>query len=125
MGVPDHLLVHTVTVVEPAQQTDAYQNTTYDYGAGATRIVLEPGGEQGGAWLQQDQRTEQFSDGRDPLDQRWLMVANYAPISGHARIEWADHPAGPVVFHVDGPTEPAYTPAGFHHTELMLRITEG
>ena len=123
--LPGHLLVHTVTVVEPAETTDGYNNTTYDYGPGATRTVLEADGAGGGAWLQQDERTEQFRDGRAPLDQRWLMLTNYSPISGLARIEWPDHPAGPVVFDVDGPTEPAYTPVGFHHTETRLRIAAG
>jgi hypothetical protein len=118
MGVPDHLLVHTVTVVDPAEVTDAYNDTTYDYGPAATRTTVK-------AWLQQDQRTEPARDGRDPLEERWLLVTNHSPISGLSRIEWPGHPAGAVTFQVDGPTEPAYTPAGFHHTEATLRIVEG
>lgn len=118
MGVPDHLLVHTVTLVDPAEATDTYGNTTYDYGPAATRTTIR-------AWLQQDQRSETFPDGRDPLDQRWLMVTNHETVAGVDRIEWADHPSGAVVFSIDGPPEPAYTPAGFHHLEAGLRITEG
>ena len=118
MGVPASMLPHTVTVVHPAVSSDAYNNVTYDYGAAATRAAAP-------AWLQQDQRTEPHPDGRDPLDQFWLMVTNYDGIAGVDRIEWADHPAGPVVFTVDGPPEPAYTPAGYHHSELTLRVTEG
>lgn len=119
--VPDRLLVQTVTVVEPAEVVDAYNDVTYDYDAG-TRTEIK-------AWLQQDQRIEQFRDGRDPLDEKWLLVTNYTPISGHARIEWADHPGGPVVFSVDGPTEPAYAPmstgSAVHHLEAQLRLVSG
>ncbi len=117
MPVPEHLLIHTVTVVEPASVTDAYNNATPDYDAGTRTDVS--------AWLQQDVRSETFADGRDPLDQRWLMITNHSPISGAARIEWADAPGGTMTFDVDGPTEPTYTPAGFHHSELTLRVTSG
>jgi len=119
VGVPDHTLIHTVTVVEPAEITDAYNDTTYDYGGAAARRTIS-------AWLQQDQRTEQFSDGRDPLDERWLLITNEPVIPGNARIEWPDHPAGPVTFEVDGPTAPTYRPGtGFHHVEARLRIAAG
>lgn len=118
MPVPVALLPHTVTVIEPVEQTDAYNNATFDYGDDATRTQVA-------AWLQQDQRSEPHPDGRDPLDQRWLMVTNYPSITGKARIEWGDHPQGPVVFTIDGPPEPAYTPTGFHHLECTLRVTEG
>jgi hypothetical protein len=116
--VPAHLLVHTVTVVRPAEVTDDYGNTIYVYDDTATRTDIR-------AWLQQDQRLAPLPDGRDPLDQRWLLVANDPLIAGVDRVEWADHPAGPVTFTLDGPTEPAYTPGGFHHTEATLRIVEG
>jgi hypothetical protein len=115
--VPDRLLVHDVVLVEPVIAADAYNDQTYDYSNG-TRTDIK-------AWLQQDQRLEQFRDGRDPLDERWLLVTNHETVSGHARIEWAGHPAGTVTFSVDGPTEPAYTPAGFHHLEAQLRIVSG
>lgn len=119
--VPDRLLIHDVTLVEPAETTDAYNNVVYDYVNG-TRTQVK-------VWLQQDQRLEQFRDGRDPLDQRWLLVTNHPTISGHARIEWADHPAGAVTFEVDGPTEPTYAPlssgSALHHVEAQLRIVNG
>lgn len=118
MGVPAALLPQTVTVVEPAEDTDTYNNTTYDYGDDATRTQVT-------GWLQQDQRSEPHPDGRDPLDQRWLLVTNHPTITSRARIEWADHPQGPVVFQVEGPPEPTYTPVGFHHLECTLRVTEG
>jgi len=116
--VPDHLLVHDVVIVHPAEVVDAYNDTTYDYGPAATRTSIR-------GWLQQDQRAESFPDGRDPLEERWLLVTNHEAIAGVDRVEWAGHPAGAVTFTVDGPTEPAYTPAGFHHTECTLRILEG
>lgn len=120
--VPDRLLVHDVTLVEPAETVDSYNNVVYDYGPSATRTPVK-------AWLQQDQRLEQFREGRDPLDQRWLLVTNHPTISGHARIEWAGHPAGAVTFEVDGPTEPTCAPlssgSALHHTEAQLRIVNG
>jgi hypothetical protein len=125
MGVPAHLLVHTVTVVHPAETVDAYNNTTHDYGVAATRTVLAPGTATEGVWLQQQARTEDHPDGRDPAEQRWTMVTNYPDIAAVDRIEWAGHPSGPVVFTVDGPPEPAYTPTGFHHLEATLQIVEG
>jgi hypothetical protein len=116
--VPDHLLVHEVVKVRPVEGTDAYDNTTYDYGPAAGRTPIQ-------AWLQQDQRLETHPDGRDPLDERWLMITNHDDVSGVDQIEWADHPAGAVTFSVDGPTEPTYTPEGFHHLEAQLRIVTG
>jgi hypothetical protein len=116
--VPDHMLPHTVTVVDPAEDTDDYGNTTYDYGVAATRTDVR-------AWLQQDQRSEQLRDGRDPTGEVWLMVTNHESIRSVARIEWSGHPAGAVTFKVDGRPEPAYTPSGFHHTEAQLSITNG
>lgn len=116
--VPERLLAQQVTVVRPATVVDAYNNTTLDYGAGATRTPIT-------AWLQQEQRTEQFRDGRDPLDERWLMITNASDILGIDRIEWADHPRGAVVFELDGPPEPAYTPSSLHHYEATLRLVQG
>ena len=113
MGVPDGLLVHQVTIVRPATSTDAYGNTTRDYGAGATRTTVA-------GWMQQDQRTEPHEDGRDSLEQRWLLITDHEDIQGYDRVEWD----GPTM-EVDGPPEPAYTPAGYHHTEATLRVVEG
>lgn len=113
MGVPDHLLPHQVTRVRPAVTTDSYGNQTRDYGAPADRKVM-------GAWVQQDQRTEPRSDGRDPLVQVWLMVTNDPDVQGYDRIEWD----GPTM-DVFGPPEPAYTPAGYHHMESTLRVVAG
>ena len=118
MGVPDHLLIHDIVVVEPAETTDTYGDTDYDYGPTATRRSIK-------AWLQQDRRTEPRTEGRDPLDQRWLLVTNDDGLTGRSRFEWADHPAGPVVFKLEGPFEPTYSPAGLHHSEATLRILDG
>jgi hypothetical protein len=125
-AVPGRLLPHTVTVVTPAASAGGYGNTVYDYGAGATRT-------EAAAWLQQDQRAQVAAQGADPLQEKWLMVTNHSPISRRARIEWAGHPGGPVVFELDGQPNPAYNPlamaaaasAAPHHTELTLRIVDG
>lgn len=116
--LPEHLLPHSVVRVRPAESTDAYNDTVRDYGPAATRTTLR-------AWIQQEQRRDVVSDGRDPDEQRWLLMCNLDDLRVTDRIEWADHPTGPVVFEVYGPPEPAYTPRGFHHTEATLRIVEG
>lgn len=113
MGVPDALLPHEVTVVRPAVTTDAYGNDVRDYGAEATRTQMQ-------AWLQQDHRTEPRSDGRNPLEQRWLMVTNDDDIQGYDHVEWSGQ-----TFEVEGPPEPVHTPAGYHHTESTLRAVAG
>jgi hypothetical protein len=58
-------------------------------------------------------------------------MCNVADLDTDDRIEWpTGHPAGPLVFAVEGPPEPAYRPpaagaGGFHHTEATLRLLEG
>lgn len=118
MGVPAAMLPQRVTRVRPAESTDGYGDTTYDYGAGAARTTGIP------AWLQQDNRSEPRTDGREPLVQLWLMVTNEPDWTGRDQVEWTG-PGGPVVFAVEGPAEPVYTPGGAHHTELTLRVVEG
>jgi hypothetical protein len=118
MGVPGRLLPHTVTIVRPATTTDIYGNTTYDYGAGATRTSMA-------AWMQQNSRTEPLSNGRDPLVQDWLMITNEADVQGYDRIEWTDQAGNNLTFEVDGPPAPVYTPAGYHHTETTLKVVAG
>lgn len=125
-GVPSRLMPHRVTVVEPAV-TSSYGNTEYDYGPAATRT---PGV---AAWLEQQQRAQIPALGADPLQERWLMVTDHSPIGRRARIEWADHPGGAVVFELDGQANPAYNPLAMaasgssapHHTELSLKIVDG
>jgi len=116
--LPSHLLVEEVTRVRPVASTVDPYGTTWDYGTAATRSTIS-------AWLQQDQRTESFSDGRDVISQRWLLMTNALDIDANDRIEWDDHPAGPVIFTVDGTPEPAATPRGRDHLEVTLRVVEG
>ncbi len=113
MSIPAGMLPQTVTRIRPATSTDTYGNTTYDYGAGASTASMT-------AWLQQDDRAEPLSDGRDPLEQIWLMITNDADVLGRDRITF-----GTITFEVQGPPEPAYTPAGYHHTESTLRVVSG
>lgn len=113
--VPAHLLPHQVTIVRPAITINQYGNQTYDYGAGATRTTVA-------AWMQQDHRQEPRSDGREPLEQRWLIVTNHQDVQGRDRIEWSETPP---VFEVEGPPEPVYTPTGYHHQEATLRVVAG
>lgn len=121
MGIPARGLPHSITRVRPATSTNGYGDTIYDYteAGGATRTAGIA------AWLQQDQRSETYSDGRTSNEQNWLLLTNESDIETHDQIEWADHPTGAKTFTVEGPTEPAYTPAGFHHLEATLRILTG
>lgn len=113
MGVPAGMLPHSVTRVRPATAPDAHGNEQPDYGGGADRKVM-PG------WVQQDRRDEPREDGRDPLEQRWLLITNDDDVQGRDRIEWS----GPTM-EVEGPPEPVFTPAGYHHLESTLRAVEG
>lgn len=114
MGVPDHLLSHTVTLIRPASVPDDYGNTTRDYGATATRTDIR-------AWMQQDQRQEARTDGREAAIQAWLMVTNHGDVQRHDRVEH-----GAITFEVEGPAEPVSTPAaGTHHIEATLRVVDG
>ncbi len=117
-GVPAGLLPHTVTRVRPATSTDDYGNETYDYVTAASRTTMR-------AWMQQDNRTEPASNGRDPLVQGWLMVTNNPDVRGRDRVEWTPPSGAALVFEVEGPPAPVYTPAGYHHTESTLRVVSG
>jgi hypothetical protein len=120
MAVPDHVLIHDVVVVRPAASTaDPTYGTVWDYGSSAVRSTVR-------GWLDDTPGVESFTEGRDVLDQRWLLVTNYTNIDGNDRVEWAGHPAGgTMIFAVDGPPAPKYTPHGAHHLEANLRKVEG
>lgn len=119
MTITGQLLTELVDLVRPAVTTDSHGNDDLDYGAAATRTPIS-------GWLQQDARTETFPDGRNPAEQMWLMITDHADIDVDDRVEWANHPAGPITFTIHGPVEPAYTPiGGFHHTEATLRVLAG
>lgn len=121
MSLPGHVLVHSVTRVRPAATVEAtYGNTNYDYGVAATRTTGIK------AWLQQNDASESFGDGRRLMEQTWLMMTNEPSWDAPDRVEWSGHPSGSLVtFYVDGVPEPAYTRRGFDHMEINLRIVEG
>jgi len=113
MGIPDHLLTTEATLVRPASSTDAYNNTTYDYGDAATRTDLM-------VWLQQDKRTEPISDGRAPLVGHYLLMCNHEDVRGRDQFD-----IGAVTYQVEGPPEAVRTPGGYHHTEATLKVVNG
>lgn len=114
MSLPAHLLPHTVARVRPSTSTDAHGNTVRNYTVPpATSANIS-------AWVQQDNRKEPLSDGRAALEQLWLLMTNETDILGRDRIIF-----GSLTFEVEGPPEPVYTPAGFHHTEATLRKVDG
>lgn len=110
MGLPEHLLVHTVTLTHPTVGADAYNNETLTY-TGGTSVT---------AWLQQSTRAEPLADGRDPLVQTWLLMTNEEDVRGRDRVTFDG-----VTYEVDGPPEKVYAPPGFHHTEATLRAVTG
>jgi hypothetical protein len=113
MGIPSYLLIHTATRVRAATSTDSYNNTVTDWGAAASRTDMA-------AWLQQNTRTEPRSDGRDPLEQTWLLITNEDDVLGTDRFE-----IDGTTYEVEGPPEKVYTPAGYHHLETTLRLVTG
>lgn len=110
MGLPESLLIHSVTWIAPTVTTDAYGNEKRTYGSG-TAISGR---------MQQDHATEPLSDGRDPLVGRWTLFTNEDGISGFDRIVYDG-----VTFEVDGPVTPSSDGAGFHHAEVLLRQVTG
>lgn len=112
MGIPAYMLPQSVTRIRPSTSTDTYGNTTYNYAGGSSTSMA--------AWLQQDNRAEPLSDGRDPLEQAWLMITNDADVLGRDRVTF-----GTTTFEVQGPPEAVYTPGGYHHTESTLRVVAG
>lgn len=116
--LPDRLLIHQVTIVNPAEDIDAYGNQIWDYEhSGAVTV---PG------WLQQDSRGEQFGEGRATDTESWLLMTNHAEITDKARVEWTG-PNGLMIFELDGPAAPVYAGLAqtYHHTEARLRRIEG
>lgn len=112
--IPAQLLPHTVQRIRPSTSTDTYGNTTRDY------TVPPATSADVAAWLQQDVSKEPTSEGRDPLEQQWLLMTNETDVQGYDRIIF-----GSLVFEVEGPPGPLYRPAGFHHTEATLRAVAG
>jgi hypothetical protein len=111
--IPERLLPITVTKIRPAQTTDRYGNTVYDYVAAATRTPMK-------AWIDQSGASEDTPDGRDVIDGSWKLITNDTDVDAADRIEWAG-----AVYELDGPAWPVYTPAGLHHLEARLQRVEG
>ncbi len=119
MTINTALLADVVDRVRPVTSSNSHGNTERDYGPAAERTTLR-------AWLQQNTSDEPFPDGRNPAEQRWLLITDEPDLTEDDRIEWASHPAGLIVFEVHGPPEPTYRPgSGFHHTEASLRLLDG
>ncbi len=112
--IPVHLLSQTAQRIRPSLSTDANGNQVRNY-------TMPPAESKDmAAWLQQDNRKEPISEGRDPLEQVWLLITNETDIQGYDRIVF-----GAQTFEVEGPPASVYTPAGFHHVEATLRAVAG
>lgn len=118
-GIPEGLLIHTAVVVRPAVTgADSYGDMVTDYGAAATRTSMA-------GRFQQNTQSEAFPDGRQPAESMWLLFTNESDLDRLDRVEWADHPNGPVTFEIHGRPEPTYDADSYHHTETQLRTLEG
>ena len=111
--IPERLLPLPVTKVRPAQATDRYNDTTYDYGAGAARTSIK-------AWIDQASASEETPNGRDVITGGWKLITNHTDLDALDRIEWDG-----ATYELDGPAWPVHTPAGLHHVEARLRRVEG
>jgi hypothetical protein len=118
-GIPVLLEPQLLTIITPAQTgPDAFGNPIWDYGPAATRRDIQ-------GWIQQDARAEGSTPGRDPNEERWLLITDDPSITGRDWIYWGTHPLGPQTFQVEGPPEPTFRPTGFHHLEATLRQVVG
>lgn len=111
--VPVQLLPQAVVQVRPRLGEDVYGSESYDYGTGAVRRTVT-------GWLQQDSRARADGDGRIQHEQQWLLVTNDPNALPLDRYEWQG-----LTFETSGPPAPVWTPRGFHHTEIPLRILTG
>lgn len=109
--IDDHLLVQTLTWIEPGTTTDRYNNTVDDWST-ATRTEIA-------AYVEQQNRTE-LRDGRDTLVSGWLLMTNELAVTSRARFEWDGH-----TFEVDGEPSKPTTPDGPHHLEARLLLVTG
>lgn len=105
-------MVHDVVVVHPAQEVDRYGNVVAVFGPGS-RVSTK-------GWVSQRSRSEVLN-GREAQIQGWVcFLPAGTVVSGSDRVEWSG-----LVFEVDGPPLPAWSPRGLHHTEVQLRSVEG
>ncbi len=106
------LLVHDVTILTPAEDTDRYGNTVKNWD-NATPTTVK-------GWVSQSSQTED-SDHREAQVSEWrLFLHPNASITGADRVVWEG-----ITFEVVGPANPAWSPAGRHHLEVPLRVVAG
>lgn len=112
------MLPHLVEVEHPGTTEDRYGNQVVDWTT-STRAPVQ-------AWLQQNTASED-TDQRSAQIGEWLMICNpYTaggdPLTVHGadRVHWDG-----LLFEVEGPPGPAYTPTEFHHYEIRLKSVEG
>ena len=119
MPIPGRLQLQTLIRIRPAASTADPYGTTWDYGSAAAHSTIS-------GWLDFPSSSETFSDGRDILEQRPLLITNTTDIDANDRIQWAGHPDGQTrIFAVNGPPQVKYTPRGPNHLEAELRKVEG
>lgn len=106
------LLVHDVTLLEPASTTDAYGDTVKDWG-GATEH------ETVGRMVQRS-ATEALGDREADVTDWTLYLAGDETISHQARVRWRG-----LLFEVTGAAQPAIRrDPTVHHLEVPLRRVE-
>lgn len=114
-GIPEYLLVQTLTRLRYPITTDEYNNQAIDYEAEPNALVFK-------GWVQQDLRNQPAQDatarqGRFASDQRFLLISNETDIDWQDKI--VGDAAGPYV--VFSKPELCYSMNGFHHLEATLQ----
>jgi hypothetical protein len=106
------LFPHTLTVITPTIATDRYSNETlsYDVPPATSRTI--------GGFMQPNVSTENTVD-RSAVTYAYVVYTNDS-LDARDRVIWEGH-----TFEVDGPPRRWDTPAGAHHYETYLRVTEG
>lgn len=106
------LLVHDVTILDPASEANRYGGTEKNWAAATSSTVK--------GWVSQSSRSEVIGDREAQVSSWSLFLHPDATITGKARVIWEG-----ITFEVDGPPNPAWTPRGVHHYEVPLRVVDG
>lgn len=106
------LLVHDVTILTAATETNRYGDTEKDW-TNPTSTTVKGWVSQRSQIEDHDQREAQVSD--------WILYLHPdAAITGDNRVQWEG-----ITFEVEGPVNPAWSPRGVHHLEVPLRVVTG
>lgn len=112
--IPDDMLPHTLTVIDPSESTDGYGDTklTYEVPPASTRDIA--------AYVQPAGGDETATPERDAVTWDWTAYTNDLNVTARNRVEWRGR-----TYRVQGPGQLWETPEEPHHAELRLVAVEG